>query len=187
MKKFLGILATVVLCMSAMGGLALAETTNTTTNEVSTCTIYTLGSESYASCTEDSTRKAQVTCVNDIYVLNNNSQNAGSGGVTVTNNGSAGNVVSGSAVTENGTSVKIGAKCAVATTTPPKGGQGGDKTPVTPEVAQATAKQVVAPVGAVKAGAGGGSHSSNLAIAGLVGSFVALGLGAVLLAKRATV
>jgi hypothetical protein len=190
MKRVIGMVAATLLSVSLMAGVAAADTsdstTDTSTSDTSNCTIYMTGSDSYNSCVSNSDQSAQVICTNDVYVLNNNSQTAGSGGVTVTNNGSAGNAVSGSATNQNGDTVTIGASCAPAaatTTTPVTGGKGGGN-PTTTTATPVVTPQVVAPVGAVEAGDGGGSHASSLSIAGLVASAGTVGLGGVLLRKR---
>lgn len=183
MRSLVGILAASVLSTGLMVGIVAAAPANTNTSGNGQCSIYTFDSESYNSCISNSDQNVQVTCVNDTYVLNNNSQTAGTGGATITNNGS-GNAASGSATNTSGDTVTIGTSCGTpaptATTTTTIGtGSGSTTTP-----AATPTPQVVAPVGAVEAGYGGGSRTSNLAIAGLITSAGAVGLGSVLLRKR---
>jgi hypothetical protein len=185
MKRVIGMAVATLLSMGLMAGVAAADTTTTTT----TCSIYETGSASYNSCTTDSTQTARVTCDNNVYVLDNNSQNAGTGGVTVTNNTTSGNAVSGSALNSDNNTVTIGTSCgtvaATPTTTTTTPGTGGDTTtPTTTTTTPAVTPQVVAPVGAVHAGGGGTSHNSSLTIAGLIASAGTVGVGAVLLRKR---
>jgi hypothetical protein len=184
--------AATLLSMSLMAGVAAADTTTNTntddTSSTSDCTIYQTGSDSYNSCETNSSQSAQVTCDNNVYVLNNNSQNAGTGGVTVNNNTTSGNAVSGSATNENGTTVAIGASCetpaaaTTTTTTPGTGGGGGTVTPAA--TTPPTTPQVVAPVGAVSAGLGGGSRISSASIIGLSASVGTVGLGGFALLRK---
>lgn len=192
MKKALVSLAASLLVMGLSAGAVSADSTTTTNNTNSStssatdCTIYESGSESYNSCESNSSQNAQAICQNNTYVLNNNSQNAGTGGVTVTSNGSGGSAVSGTATNQNNNTVTIGSSCettpvATTTTTPTV----NTTTTVTPATATPAANpQVVAPVGAVEAGDGGGAKVSSLSIAGLGASSLIVGLGGVLLRRR---
>ena len=181
MNKLMQAVSTVTLAMAMSVGVAAAETTTTT------CNIYNTGTDSYNSCKTDSTKSAQVTCVNNIYVLNNNSQNAGTGGAVVTDNGEGGSAVSGTAVNDNNVSVTIGASCETATTvatpptptpTPPAGGKGGGTAAPAPQV-------TVKPVGGVHAGGGAGvKATSPLLVGGLVTSVGVTALGLTLAVRK---
>jgi hypothetical protein len=65
----------------------------------------------------------EVTCNNNVYVLNENDQEAVTGAAQELGNTTGGTAISGNATNENGTTVQIGAACG-ETTTP--------ETPVTP-------------------------------------------------------
>jgi hypothetical protein len=170
MNKLTKVLLTVSLTPVLSMGVAAADS--------ATCTIYDTGSNSFNSCNINSDRAARVICDNNIYILDNNNQYAGTGDVTVTSNGDGGNVVSGKAKNNNDVSVSIGASCVAVTpapsptpaptTTPtaPTGGNGGGGI-----VAQATPQVKVLPTGGVHAGGGGGIKAvSQLLVAGLVAS-----------------
>lgn len=173
MKKLIQIAATAVAGAALMAGVAAADTTK------ATCDIYNTGSASHSSCTNNSENSAQVVCDNKIYVLNQNSQNAGTGGAVVSENGEGGSAVSGSATNENGQKVTIGASCVATTasttpTTPPAGGQGSGEAAPTPQVTST-------PTGAVHAGGGAGALAvSGWQIAGLVVSLGVIVAGAAL-------
>ncbi len=179
MNKLMQAVSTVTLGLAMSVGVAAADTTS------ATCNIYNTGTDSFNSCTYDSTQSAQVTCNNNIYVLNNNSQNAGTGGAIVTDNGEGGNAVSGTATNSNNVSVTIGASCETATTvstppapTPPVGGKGGGTTAPAPQV-------TVKPAGGVHAGGGAGvKATSPLLVGGLVASAGMTGLGVALVARK---
>lgn len=123
MKRLLQILTTAVAGALLMGGVVGATSNN--------CSIYKAGSTSYNSCLNNLTKTSvQVVCENNVYVINDNSQNAGTGG-SVTFNG---NSASGNATNTSGSTVKIGASCGQATSsstsTSPSGGStcGSSKT-----------------------------------------------------------
>ena len=181
MNKLMRAVSTVTLGVAMSVGVAAADSAS------ATCNIYNTGTDSYNSCKIDSTKLAQVTCVNNIYVLNNNSQNAGTGGAIVTDNGDGGNAVTGTAINDNNVSVTIGASCEKATTvstppatppTPPAGGKGGGTPAPTPQV---TAKQT----GGVHAGGGAGVNAfSPLLVGGLVTSVGVTALGLTLAVRK---
>jgi len=135
-KKFIQILSATVVGMSMMVGVAAADA-------VSNCptgTIENTGPDSDNSITCETTTDTRVTCVNNIYVVGENGQQASSGNSSGDGNTSGGTVVSGNATNDNGATVQVGASCGseVATTTPvtpPAGGKGADTT--TPAVTTA--------------------------------------------------
>lgn len=102
------------------------------------CDIYQSGSTSYKSCqslTDTTKTSVKVVCVNNVYVIDNNSQNAGTGNATITSNGSGGYAASGNAQNTSGSTVTIGASCGQAATssssTPPSTSGGSSSTPTT--------------------------------------------------------
>lgn len=109
MKKLLQVLTTAVVGTVLMGGVVGA------TGTYQNCSIYQSGSTSYNSCqTNTNTTSVRVTCVNNVYVIDNSSQQAGTGNATITSNGSGGYVASGNATNQNGATVNIGASCGQA-------------------------------------------------------------------------
>ena len=133
MKKLLQILSATVVCAGLAVGVAAAQS-NTTVSE---CSIYQSSSASYNSCVNHTNNSVRVTCKNDTYVIDNTSQQAGTGNATITGNGSVGYVASGNAEDQNGTAVTIGASCGkpasststVPTSTPTSSGKGAGATP----------------------------------------------------------
>jgi hypothetical protein len=110
-----------------------------------TCSIYNSGSSAYNSCTQNSDQYISVVCDNNVYVVNNNAQNAGTGVAGTTGNGSSGSATSGNALNENNQVVNLGAACGTTTTsttpttpsTPPSGSS-SSSTPATGGVGAAT-------------------------------------------------
>jgi hypothetical protein len=85
------------------------------------------GSSNQVVCT--TTTNVQVTCVDSIYALTANSQNAVSGATIVGGNVTGGTAITGNATNENNQTVQIGASCGTpannTTTSPtPTPGQG---------------------------------------------------------------
>ncbi len=184
MKKLISFASSVTLgLMLSVGVVSVsAATTSTSTS----CSIYTTGSKSYNSCVDNSTQSARVTCLNNIYVINNNAQNAGTGGAVVSNNTSGGNAVSGNAKNDNNVSVTIGASCAAATVTPTVSVPAQtNPTPTAAAQSPAVLSQVSnVPVGGVHAGGGGAvNHLSAITIAGLV-SFISMIVAGVVIKLR---
>lgn len=172
MKKLWQILSMGLVGAVAWAGVASAATTVTSV----TCTIYQTGSSSYNSCVNNSSQDIQATCVNNIYVINSNAQNAGTGGANSSGNTSAGGAVTGTAVNENNVQVTLGASCGPATTTsttptPPA------ETPTTPTAAA----PVVAPAQKVavlpKTGESNVVGTIAVAAAALVGAVALARLG----------
>ena len=95
----------VVTSLAFMGGVASAD---------DSCTGAIVntgpGSTNEVKCVDS--RDIKVTCVNDVYVVNNNSQTGGSGDADNSGNTTGGGSISGNATNENGTTVQIGASCA---------------------------------------------------------------------------
>ncbi len=183
MKGFIKTIIVGLLGAGLMTGVVAAAPPDNLITKTATCSIYNTGSDSYNSCVLKSDRSAQVTCDNNIYVLNNNSQNAGTGGVTVSDNGNGGSAVSGSATNQSGVTVTIGASCGTVAQTTTATPSPTPSSPVAPPAATPT-PQVVVPLGAVEAGAGGGSRPSALSVAALSASAVTVGLGSVLLRRQ---
>lgn len=69
-------------------------------------------SNNEGTCTVNVT--AKVTCQNNVYVLDNNSQTAATGAASAVGSTTAGAAISGDAINENSQSVKIGAECGKA-------------------------------------------------------------------------
>ncbi|MNH58529.1 hypothetical protein D3C85_1066560 [compost metagenome] len=120
----------VVTSLAFMGGVANAQQAC----EGATITNTGPGSTNEVTCVDS--REVTVTCVNDIYVVNNNSQTGGSGDADNSGNTTGGSSISGNATNENGATVQIGAACAA---------QPAAVTPETPTPSQ--------PVGGMGAGA----------------------------------
>lgn len=107
MKRFMQGFAALITTLTFMGGVAGAQ-------EASPCSGATItntgpGSTNKIKCVESN--KVRVSCVNNVYVVNDNSQTAGSGNATTGGNTTGGNAISGNATNENGTTVQIGASC----------------------------------------------------------------------------
>ena len=96
----------VVTSLAFMGGVANAQQAC----EGATITNTGPGSTNEVKCVDS--RDIKVTCVNDVYVVNNNSQTGGSGDADNSGNTTGGGSISGNATNENGTTVQIGASCA---------------------------------------------------------------------------
>ncbi len=174
MKRVLQGLATSLVTIGLMGGVAAATTT---------CngTITNTGPGSTNTITCDDTQNQNVSCDNNLIVDNSNHQSANSGQAFTTGNTSGGNATTGNSENSNTTSVDvhIGDACALVATavTPPAGGSGG-VTLGASTTAAAKAAQVVAPVGGVGAGAGGGvATNSVIPITGLIASAGVAGIG----------
>ena len=114
MKRYMRGLVAIITSLAFMGGVASAQTGC----EGATITNTGPGSTNEIICV-DST-KVHVTCSNNIYVVNNSEQVAGSGDANNSGNTTGGSSITGNATNENGTTVEIGASCApAAVTTPP--------------------------------------------------------------------
>lgn len=111
MKRYMRGFVAVVTSLAFMGGVANAQTLSETCVDGQATIINTgPGSVNEVKCVDS--REIKVTCVNDIYVVNNNSQTGGSGDADNTGNTTGGGSISGDATNENGTTVEIGASCA---------------------------------------------------------------------------
>ena len=132
MKRYMRGFVAVVTSLAFMGGVANAQ------QACEGATIINTGPGSTNEVTCVDSRDIKVTCVNDVYVVNNNSQTGGSGDADNSGNTTDGGSVSGDATNENGTTVQIGASCAT------------QPTAVTPEAPTPTPGQ---PVGGMGAGA----------------------------------
>lgn len=180
MKKVLQIASASIVGISMLAGVAAADSVSATCGSISNTGQ---GSTNVVNCVTSTNQT--VTCDNNIIVLNDNDQNAGSGNAFSSDNTTGGIATSGDANNSNAVNVTVGASCGatVATVTPatpatPAGGQGAGTPAATP------AAQVVAPAGSVHAGAGGApTKVSAASVAGVVGSAATLGLGVALRKK----
>jgi hypothetical protein len=184
MKRLLQILSVAVLSTGFMVTAAAADVLPDCNGNISNTGS---GSDNNVNCTESS--NVYVQCVNNIYVVDQNSQGTNTGDVLVTGNTSGGNGSSGSGSNSNSTNVSVGASCGTppattttTTTTPPA------TTPPqvlgTQTVAPAVTPQVVAPVGGVHAGGGGGVKTDSAKVTGLVSSIAVVTAGASMFARR---
>jgi hypothetical protein len=142
-KKFIQFLSASLVGMTLMVGVAGAAATSS----CPTGTIENTGPGSTNTITCTTTTDTHVTCVNDIYVVGENGQQANSGTGTNDGNTTSGSVVTGNATNDNNQTVQVGASCgaaAVATTTPAtvNGGMGAavTSTPAATPPAPAAAK-----------------------------------------------
>lgn len=180
MKKISQILIAAVLTVGLVGfGEGIANAADTPPENCDNIIIYNTGSESTNVYECIDATKLTVTCNNNIYVLNENSQTAISGDAEVDINVTGGSAISGDANNTNGDVVEIGADCGEATTpvTP--------VTPTTPEkpVTPTTpATPVAAPVQKVAALP---NTASNSIVQTVVFSLVAI--AAVAIASRVAI
>ena len=126
MKRYLRGFVAIVATLAFMGGVANAQEGS---GDCSGDAIIThTGPDSVNKIECVSARDIKVTCKNNIYVVTDNSQSAGSGDTTNDGNTTGGSAISGNATNENGTIVEIGASCgeqpAVITPENPKPGMG---------------------------------------------------------------
>jgi hypothetical protein len=131
MKKVTQILTALVLGISFVGIGSVAHA-----QEVKSCdsiVITNTGEGSYNEGVCTVNVDVNVTCTNNVYVLDDNSQEAATGAASELGNTSGGAAVSGNATNDNGQTVQIGASCGqpAVPTTP--------TTPTTPVVPVATA------------------------------------------------
>lgn len=151
MKEIAAILVVFAMSLGFTGGTATAQQAN-----CDSIVITNTGpnSNNQGVCVVNTT--VSVTCVNNVYVLNQNDQTAVTGQASSLGNTSGGPAITGNAQNENGTNVQIGATCSVPVPpTPPT------PTPETPEVptppetpvtpAQPTAEVTVLPYTAANA------------------------------------
>lgn len=140
MKRYMRGFVAAITSLAFMGGVASAQTPTTCADGEATITNTGPGSVNEIECVDS--REITVTCSNNIYVVNDNSQTGSSGNANNSGNTTGGNSISGSATNENGATVQIGASCAAeqpAAVTPeaptpsqPVGGMGaGAPVPVT--------------------------------------------------------
>jgi len=159
-----------------------------TGNNANQCdVIYQKNSKSYDSCIKNLTKATvKVVCVNNVYVINNDSQNAGTGGSVTVN----GNSISGSATNQSGATVNIGASCGKVTgsassTTPsqPGGSTSSSTTPKTPSSTSSSTAMAAASLPET-----GSNTVLNAAIAGtalIVGGLVISFVGTALYRRAA--
>lgn len=107
MKRYMRGIVAAVISVSFIGGTVGAE------EACPGATITNTGPDSVNEITCVDSTAVQVTCTNNVYVVNNNSQTGGTGS----------GVITGNATNTNGTTVQIGAACtsptATTTVTPP--------------------------------------------------------------------
>lgn len=135
MKKVTQILVALVL---SLGLASVGQVANAQTPDCDNIVIYNTGpgSDNVVLCINDAT--LEVECQNNIYVLNESSQEAVSGEAVSQGSTAGGNAVSGSATNENGATVQIGANC------------GEVEAPVTPTTPETPSTPVVTPVATPK-------------------------------------
>jgi hypothetical protein len=187
-KIVIGISVTLASMFAMAGGATAASVT---------CngTISNTGSGSNNTITCVDTNNVSVTCVNNVVTTNNNNQTATSGNVSAAFNTTVGNVSSGDASNSNTVVVNVGTSCnpvtpAAAPVTPatppatPPAATTPQSTPAQGGRGAAAPKstggaQVVAPTGAVDAGAGGAAVTTSdvLSSIGLASSVALLALG----------
>lgn len=136
MKRYMRGFVAVIASLVFIGGVASAQETPPVTCEDGQATITNTGPDSLNTIECVSSTDVHVTCSNNIYVVNNNSQTGSSGNANNSGNTTGGSSITGSATNENGTTVQIGATCAA---------QPAAVTPETPAPSQ--------PVGGLGAGA----------------------------------
>lgn len=136
MKKIIQIVATLVLAV----GFAVTGT-GSVQAQSNDCDVLIIngtgsGSNNQVECT--TTVDVTVECVNNVYVLDSNSQTAVSGAAVSGGNVTGGTAITGNATNTNGQTVSIGANCGTQTvpTTP--------VTPQTPPTAAVPPKKVAA-------------------------------------------
>lgn len=120
MKKVLQIVAACVV-FAGLFGLANAPTTGAQAvpSEGDDCDVLIIngtgeGSNNEVVCTVE--ENVTVVCENGIYVLDENSQTAISGGAVVGGNVTGGTAITGNATNQNGTTVEINSECSAAET-----------------------------------------------------------------------
>lgn len=109
MKRFMRGIVAVIIAAGVMGGPAYAQDACDGALVISNTGP---GSTNEIKCVDSNT--VRVTCTNDVYVVNNNSQTSESGDATNSSNTTGGSSITGNATNENGTTVQIGASCAAA-------------------------------------------------------------------------
>lgn len=103
----------VITSLAFMGGVASAQESPACDGAL-VITNTGPGSTNVVKCIDS--REVTVTCSNNIYVVNDNSQTSGSGNADNSGNTTGGSSVTGNATNENGTTVQIGAACAAQPT-----------------------------------------------------------------------
>lgn len=131
MKKFLRMLAASFVGVGMFTGVASAAVA---ADPCPTGTIQNTGAGSNNSIVCETTVDTRVTCVNGIYVVGQNGQQATTGGASGSGNTSGGVVVTGDARNDNDVTVTVGASCAAAPVTP--------TTPTTPTTPSTSAPTV---------------------------------------------
>lgn len=179
MKKFSRVgLAGLLVGTMITSGVASADTI--------TCTFDGTGPNSNNTCLQYIGQSCTITNNNTITVTGSSTQQSGTGSASSSGNGTSGGATSGSSSNSNSSSTNLqidntGACVAVTPVTPTP-----TPTPTPqPEQGQVEAAQVTAPVGGVKAGAGGADHSGVLIALGGA-SVAAFGLGLRTLRRRLT-
>lgn len=111
MKRYMRGFVATITSLALMSGVASADTAEpaTCTDGQATITSTGPGSVNIISCVDS--KEIHVTCDNNIYVVNDNSQTANSGNADNSGNTNGGSSVTGDATNENGTTVQIGASC----------------------------------------------------------------------------
>jgi hypothetical protein len=128
MKKLTQIVAAIVLSVAFVGTVSTVQAQEAPEIDLPNCDVLVIDgtgpdSENEIVCTTDI--KVNVECVNKIYVLTENSQEALSGAAVVGGNVTGGTAITGNATNENDTTVQIGAACGQEE----QGEQGGQGAP----------------------------------------------------------
>ncbi len=138
-------LSTVLLVSFGVLGSASASTT-ITNSSTDQCNIFNTGSDSRNECETNIQNEVTISCVNDIYVVNGNSESAATGPAIVTGNSASGDATSGSSANNNGAFISIGSTChpiTVASTTTVVPTPKSNPTPMTSTPAAIASKPVV--------------------------------------------
>lgn len=170
MKKIALALVAIVVSAGFVGNVAQAQV-NPNPDPVCTSIVISntgTGSNNSGVCTVIT--NVVVTCVNNIYVLNENDQEAVTGEAEELGNTSGSAAITGDATNENGTNVQIGADCGEATetpTTPTNPETPATPTASTPEKSQPATKVAALPYTAT-------NPATTIAMIGAVVAAVAL-------------
>lgn len=114
MKKVAQLLTAIIVSVGVVGNVAGAQVAQTP--DCTSIVITNTGANSNNSGTCIVNTSVTATCVNNIYMLNQNDQTAVTGQASSLGNTSSNPAITGNATNTNGTSVQIGAACGQTTT-----------------------------------------------------------------------
>jgi hypothetical protein len=176
MKKLTQIVAAIVLSVAFVGTVSTVQAQEAPEIDLPNCDVLVIDgtgpdSENEIVCTTDI--KVNVECVNKIYVLTENSQEALSGAAVVGGNVTGGTAITGNATNENDTTVQIGAACGQEE----QGGQGAPAVVTSAEVPGA---------GAGGAGAAAQQHVAALPFTAGSSTLETVAISAIVLATAFT-